>query len=86
MLARFCGGPYDGLQLEDGLVERCARPLPHGSGANFICMPPRADWDAVVRGDKDPSGPFREASPVYERVLLAMGTEFRFEADSEADI
>ena len=79
MQARFCGGPYDGLEVDEDEVNRCARPLPSGSGENFIRMPPRADWEAVLRGDKSKEGPFAEPCPVYERVILAEEVEFRFE-------
>jgi hypothetical protein len=79
MQAEFCGGPYDGVELDEEVVNRYARPLPHGSGRNFIRMPPRADWDAVLRGEKSKEGPFDAATPVYERVLLAEEVEFRYE-------
>lgn len=80
MQAQFCGGPYDGMELDEEIVNRCARPVPRGSGENFIRMPPREDWEAVMRAEKPKDGPFHGPCPVYERVLLAEGVEFRFEA------
>lgn len=80
MQARFCGGPYDGMALEVAEVERYARPLPGGSGRNFIRLPPREEWDAVLRGQKSKEGPFGGPCPVYERVFRAEDEEFRFEA------
>src|SRR5262245_33842487 len=55
----FVGGPYDGMEIDHTLVNRHAKivPLTGDLGTRlFVFMPPRASWDAVLRGEPAENG------------------------------
>ena len=76
----FVGGPYDGMEIEYPLLNQHARmvPLTGDLGTRlFVFMPPRTNWDALIRGESVSCEP----RTVYERRFAPDGTHF--EATSE---
>jgi hypothetical protein len=73
---RFIGGPYDGMDIDPALLDRYATLSSTNGDLRarlFVQMPPREDWDRLIRGE--------EVRPVpavtYEQVLGPEGVSFR---------
>jgi hypothetical protein len=55
MVVQFVGGPYDGREIDQDLIDRFAevRPVRGDVGARFfVLMPPPEDWARLVRGEE----------------------------------
>jgi hypothetical protein len=62
----FVGGPYDGMDIDPPTVYRYAsvRAVDGDVGSRlFVLLPPREEWDRLVRGEAVPSN----ATFAYER-------------------
>ena len=80
MQSMLHGGPYDGIVLDHHDINLYTQFMPIGI-RKFVLMPPLNEWDAVRRGDKEKSGPFDGACPMYELIRTLQGVEGRFDAD-----
>jgi hypothetical protein len=81
MLARFIGGPHDGLEIDRDTINRCCTIQSFSTPIRiltFVLMPPtRAEWKEVVGGliHKDDL----EALVPYFQVRTESGIEFHFD-------
>ena len=82
MLARFIGGPHDGLELDRAEIARCCTVQGFHSPRGllvFTLMPPtRDDWNTIANGEisKDE---ITGQSLAYYQVRTASGVEFHFD-------
>jgi len=79
-MALFVGGPYDAMDIDQGLLNKfgCLMPFPaEGQNRLFVLMPPREKWDLLCRGEITKSEAGGPLLP-YERVFAPGGAEFRF--------
>ena len=83
MLAKFIGGPYDGIALDHNDINLYCTFSRIG-GCTFIEMPPFENWEAVRRGDVDKNTPFPKVCLFYQLVRNETGMEARFDENAEA--
>jgi hypothetical protein len=72
---RFIGGPYDGMEIDQTLLNRHAELVPVSGDLGmrlFMLMPPRASWEKILRGEAAKKGPLQP----YERVFNPEGAHF----------
>ncbi len=86
-MAKFVGGPYDGMDIGHELINKHATVMPVTAGRQnrlFVLMPPRAEWERICRGEltKDQAGAPLHA---YERVFVSGGAEFHDASDGRLD-
>jgi hypothetical protein len=82
MIARFIGGPHDGLELDQEAISRyCATQTfftPDGL-LTFVLMPPtEEDWERIVSGEIGKED-FEEPPVSYCQVHTVTGIEFHFD-------
>lgn len=86
MLARFIGGPHDGLELDHWAISKYCTVQSLSTPAAvlvFVLMPPTAeDWEKIVRGELRKDEVFGQLLP-YLQVSTATGIEFHFDKDGE---
>jgi hypothetical protein len=87
LMAKFVGGPYDGMEISHEQINRHASVMPMPAGRQnrlFLLMPPRAEWERICRGEiiKDQAGGPLHA---YERVFVPDGAEFHDASDGRLD-
>jgi hypothetical protein len=71
----FEGGPYDGMDVNHALGHEPARIVPVTGDVGrrvFVLLPPRASWDALLRGERAATEP----PEIYERVFEPDGSHF----------
>jgi hypothetical protein len=81
---KFHGGPYDGVEAEDALVNKCASILRVRSDLGmrvFALMPPREIWDRLLRGESVDTSPLFP----YERIVTADGPHFEWPSPGALD-
>ena len=85
MLARFIGGPHDGLEIDHETINRCCTiqsfSTPTGV-LTFVLIPPPQDWDRVVRGQTGKDDIERRRLS-YFQVRTKSGVEFHFDEGSK---
>jgi len=81
MIARFVGGPYDGVELDHNDINLYCRFTPIGL-RKFVLMPPLADWKAVKKGDKTKEDQF-DMLLSYDLVRTATGMTAYFDDKAE---
>lgn len=81
MIARFVGGPYDGVELDHNDINLYCQVSPIGL-RKFVLMPPLADWEAVKKGDKTKDDQF-DMHLSYELVRTSTGMTANFDDKAE---
>lgn len=82
-MARFVGGPYNGMEIGHELINQHCHPTPIAAGGQnrlFLLMPPRDQWERICRGEitaEEAGAPLQS----YERVFTQIGPEFHYDAD-----
>ena len=81
MLARFIGGPHDGLEIDHETINRCCTiqsfSTPTGV-LTFVLIPPPQDWDRVVRSQTGKDDIKGRRLP-YFQIRTKSGVEFHFD-------
>lgn len=78
--AIFIGGPYDTMKINvDNVNKFChITPISTKRGIRlFVLLPPREEWDRLLKGEITKEGPFDILYP-YERKFAPSGPEFHY--------
>ncbi len=78
--AQFVGGPYDGMRIGVDQVNSLCHITPISTKRGirlFVLLPPREDWNRLLKGEVTKEGPFDVLHP-YERKFIPGGAEFQY--------
>jgi hypothetical protein len=78
--ALFIGGPYDGMEIGVAKINGFCQISPVGTKNGIrllVQMPPRKDWERVLKGEITKEGPF-EVLYSYERKFVLGSLEFHY--------